>query len=433
MSYAHIDSNDERPVTELMSLREVEAIVLHHREPLEVVDLDSKGALGHVLGEAVHSQESLPRFANSAMDGYAIRSGDTGPDGATLEVVGSTMAGEERARAIGANQAVRIMTGAPIPVGADAVCMLEETVEILGQVHLRRVLPPGTNIRFPGEDIREGMEVFPESTLLGPFHLGVLAGIGVPRVLVHRQPVVGVLSTGDELVDGDDQPGPGQIRDTNRPALLAMVSVAGARPLDLGIVGDDENALISRIEDAIGDCDVLITSGGASDGDRDTIASALARVKGARTIRSIRAAIRPAKPLVFGEIGESRVPVFGLPGNPVSALIAFALFVKPALRKLAGHREFLELPIAAVAESDFLRSTDGKVHYLRAHARLDGAGVLRVSGSTRQGAHMLLAMADSNALVVLGDGESARAGERVEVLLLTGEISYSSKVQRPSF
>ena len=407
---------------ELKSLQEIYAIVLADRVPLGVVALDPKDALGFVLAEAVTSKESLPRFANSAMDGYAIRSRDSNADGVFLHVVGSTMAGQERSKAIGADQAVRIMTGAPVPEGADAVCMIEETFEKDGRVHIPRAFSPGTNIRLPGEDIREGMEVFPESTLLGPAHLGVLAGIGVQRVYAYRQPVVGVLSTGDEIVGGDDPPGPGQIRDTNRPALLAMVAAVGARPIDLGIVGDDEESLIKLIEEATQSYDVLITSGGASDGDRDTIASALAQTKGAQTIHSIRAAIRPAKPLVFAEIGGSKIPVFGLPGNPVSALVAFELFVKPALRKLAGHREYIERPIAAIAESDFQRSADGKVHYVRAHLRIDETGVLRVCGSTGPGAHMLLAMAESNALVILGDGDGKRAGELVQVHLLSHGI-----------
>lgn len=408
-----------------MSLHEIYAILLQHCVPLEVIALAPQDAIGLVLGEVVISHESLPRFANSAMDGYAIRSGDSCADGVFLDVVGSTMAGQERAEALGANQAVRIMTGAPVPDGADAVCMFEETLEENGRVHIPRAFATGTNIRLPGEDIREGMQVFPESTQLGPAHLGVLAGIGVRSVLVHRQPVVGVLSTGDEVVDGDNSPGPGQIRDTNRPALLAMISAVGARPVDLGIIGDDEDALINCIEDAARSCDVIITSGGASDGDRDTVASALVGVKGALAIHSIRAAIRPAKPLVFGEIGDSRILVFGLPGNPVSALVAFELFVKPALRKLAGHRGYIARPVTAVTESDFLRSTDGKVHYVRAHAHLDASGVLRVSASSGQGAHMLLAMAQSNALAVLEDGDGTRAGDRVKILLLSDGIAYA--------
>ena len=418
-------------MSDLMTLQEIHAIVLANRAPLGAITLESKDALGYVLAEAVTSRESLPRFANSAMDGYAFRSQDGHEDGVSLEVVGSTMAGDERAGTIGLNQAVRIMTGAPLPEGADAVCMQEEAVEQDGRVIIPRALSLGTNIRLPGEDIREGMEVFPEATMLGPVHLGVLAGIGVKTVSVYRRPVVGVLSTGDELVDEDGYLGPGKIRDTNRPALLAMVFANGARPLDLGIVGDDDNALAGAVEDATHRCDMLITSGGASYGDRDAIASALSMVKGARNIHSIRAAIRPAKPLVFGELGTSRMPVFALPGNPVSALVAFELFVKPALRILAGHREHIERPIGAIAESDFPRSPDGKVHYVRGHAWIDTAGELRVAASKGQGAHMLLALAHSNALVILENGNGTDAGERVELQLLTQGIAYAPMERSP--
>lgn len=407
-------------MSELKSVQEILSIVLRDRVPLEIVDLDPADALGFVLAEAVISKESLPRFSNSAMDGYAIRSKDTKGDGAFLHVVGSTMAGEQRSGGIGENQAIRIMTGSPLPDGADAVCMLEETSQEGESVHIPRVFTPGTNIRLPGEDIREGMEVFKESTLLGPAHLGVLAGIGVRRVRVYRRPIVGVLSTGDELAERDQSPRPGQIRDTNRPALLGMIIAVGATPLDLGIAGDDENALIRLIEDVSQRCDVLITSGGASDGDRDTIASALAKVKPRQMVLSIRAAIRPAKPLVFAELGPSRVPVFGLPGNPVSALVAFELFVRPTLRVLAGDRGVFEGPIAAVAETDFERSFDGRVHYVCAHVRIDESGLLSVTRATKQGAHMLASMAHSNALVVLADGNGARAGERVDIHLLPG-------------
>ncbi|HUY07698.1 MAG TPA: gephyrin-like molybdotransferase Glp [Acidimicrobiales bacterium] len=401
-----------------MSLDEILAIVLEDLAPLEMIALAPRDALGLVLAQPIISDESVPRFANSAMDGYAMRSKDTCEDGVFLHIVGATMAGDKGANALTSNQAVRIMTGAPIPEGADAVCMFEETSELDGRVHIPRALAPGTNIRLPGEDILAGMEVFSKATTLGPTHLGVLASIGVTSVRVHRRPVVGVLSCGDELVHADVTPGPGQIRDANRPALLAVVATFGALAVDLGIAGDDEPALIDRIDSVRTGCDLLITSGGASGGDRDSIASALEKVSGARRVHSIRAAIRPAKPLVFAMLGEPGLPVFGLPGNPVSALVAFEIFVKPALRKLAGQREFIDRAMAGVAESDFPRSQDGKVHFVRANAHIDQSGTWHVSPSRGQGAHMLLAMAHSNALVMLRDGEGTKEGERVEFRLL---------------
>jgi molybdenum cofactor synthesis domain-containing protein len=281
------------------------------------------------------------------------------------------------------------------------------------------VIPAGRNVRLPGEDISAGSQVFPAGTQLGAAHLGVLAAIGERTVVVHRQPVVGVLSTGDELV-GDGAPlGEGKIRDANRPALLALVTGAGARAVDLGIVGDDSGELLSVLERATANCDAVVVSGGASNGDRDPLARVLAKLAGSSHVRSYHAAIRPAKPFVFGEIGERLTPVFGLPGNPVSAIIAFELLAKPALRRLAGHRDSERSTIRGVADAAFTRRQDGKVHYVRASASADEAGVIHVMPAEGQGAHMLLALANSNALVVLEDGSGALAGDVVNVLLFS--------------
>jgi len=230
-----------------------------------------------------------------------------------------------------------------------------------------------------------------------------------------------VLSTGDELVGGGGPLGEGKIRDANRPALLGLVSECGARAVDLGIAGDDEDELLAVIEQAAANCDAVVVSGGASDGDRDPLASVLEKLAGSDRVRSFHAAIRPAKPFVFAEIGDRFTPVFGLPGNPVSALIAFELIARPAIRRLAGHRVVTRPTIRGIASSAFPRRADGKVHYVRATARPDESGVLRVEAAKGQGAHMLLALASSNALVVLQDGTGARAGDAVEVLLLASD------------
>jgi molybdenum cofactor synthesis domain-containing protein len=264
-----------------------------------------------------------------------------------------------------------------------------------------------------------GSQVFAAGTELRAAHLGVLAAIGERTVVVHRQPVVGVLSTGDELV-GDGAPlGEGKIRDANRPALLALVAGIGARAVDLGIVGDDSSELLGVLERATASCDAVVVSGGASNGDRDPIARVLEKMVGSSQVRSFHAAIRPAKPFVFGEVGERCTPVFGLPGNPVSALVAFELLAKPAIRRLAGHRGAGGRTVRGVADADFKRRLDGKVHYVRATAFADEAGILHVRPAEGQGAHMLLALANSNSLVVLEDGTGALKGETVNVLLLS--------------
>jgi molybdenum cofactor synthesis domain-containing protein len=276
----------------------------------------------------------------------------------------------------------------------------------------------GRNVRLPGEDISAGSQVFAAGTELRAAHLGVLAAIGERTVVVHRQPVVGVLSTGDELVSDGAPLGEGKIRDANRPALLSAVAVMGARPVDLGIVGDDSTALLGVLERATASCDAVVVSGGASNGDRDPIARVLEKLAGSTQVRSFNAAIRPAKPFVFGEVGERSTPVFGLPGNPVSALVAFELLAKPAIRRLAGHQSEARPTLRAIADAEFTRRKDGKVHYVRATTTVDEVGQLHVSPADGQGAHMLLALANSNALVVLEDGTGARSGDAVNVLLL---------------
>jgi molybdenum cofactor synthesis domain-containing protein len=405
-------------MSELIELDELCATVLARRNPLSAITMAPGDALGFVLAAPVIATESIPHFANSAMDGYALRSADTADNGATLVVVGATMAGQPPGE-LRVGQATRIMTGAPMPYGADAVCIQEEALDRgEGLVEIPRAIPPGSNVRFPGEDIATGSEVFAAGTAIHAAHLGVLAALGERTVVVHRQPVVGVLSTGDELVGGGGPLSEGKIRDANRPALLALVSECGARAVDLGIAGDDEDELLAVVERATANCDAVVVSGGASNGDRDPLASVLEKLAGSARVRSFNAAIRPAKPFVFAEIGEQFTPVFGLPGNPVSALVAFELIARPAIKRLAGHRVVTVSTIRGIASSDFPRRVDGKVHYVRASARPDQSGVLRVEAAKGQGAHMLLALAASNALVVLRDGTGALAGEAVEVLLL---------------
>jgi molybdenum cofactor synthesis domain-containing protein len=406
-------------VSELIGLDELRAEVLARRVPLPPVTIAPRDALGFVLAAPVTATESIPSFSNSAMDGYALRSVDTSPNGTVLRVVGSTMAGQP-AGSLSAGEAIRIMTGAPIPFGADAVCIQEEAHEDgRGGVVIPTAIAAGRNVRLPGEDILAGSVVFAAGTELRAAHLGVLAAIGERTVVVHRQPVVGVLSTGDELV-GDGAPlGEGKIRDANRPALLALVAGTGARAVDLGIVGDDSDALLGVLERAAASCDAVVVSGGASNGDRDPIAGVLEKMTGSSRVRSFQAAIRPAKPFVFGEVGDRCTPVFGLPGNPVSALIAFELLARPAIRRLAGDLGTGRPTVRAVADVGFQRRPDGKVHYVRATASTDAAGILHVRPAAGQAAHMLLALANSNALVVLEDGTGARAGDSVNVLLLS--------------
>jgi len=279
---------------------------------------------------------------------------------------------------------------------------------------------PGAFIRQAGSDIRAGDEVFSPGTYVGPAHVGVLSSIGVEQLLAYPTPTVGVLSTGDELITSAGALAPGQIRDANRPALLAQLQADGFGTVDLDVAGDDEAALIALLEDAGSRCDAIISSGGVSVGDRDVMKAVLKDL-GGPTMRSMQVAIKPAKPFAFAMLKETGTPVFGLAGNPVSALVSYELFVRPALRSMAGCAVLDRPRLAAVADVDLPRPRDGKLHLVRVTARTGLGGVLRVRLAGGQDSHMLRVMAQSNALALLPDGEGVRAGEGVEILLLDAD------------
>ena len=303
---------------------------------LAPIDVAVRDAHGLVLAADVSTQEDVPPFANTAMDGYAVRAADTAgaAPGApvVLEVVGDLPAGKAPDMAVGPGQAIRIMTGAPMPPGADAIVMVERTAPSGDRgVAIEKEAQPGDHVRAVGGDLHAGQVVFTAGTLVRGAHVGVLSSVGVPTVRVYPRPRVGVLSTGDELVDGGPL-APGQIRDSNRPMLLALVREAGFEAVDLGLVRDDEDRITALLDDALTHCDGVLTSGGVSVGDYDYVKAALDRL-GHLDWRQV--AIKPAKPLAFGVVRDT--PVFGLPGNPVSSLVSFELFARPALLQRAGH------------------------------------------------------------------------------------------------
>jgi molybdopterin molybdotransferase len=381
-----------------------------------------KDASGHVLAESIRSAEAVPPFANSSMDGYAVRAADTASPPARLRVVGTVLAGDNAMTFVSTGESVRIMTGAPLPPGADAVCMVERTrVESNGSiVVIEESVDPGTFTRKAGSDIQAGDEVFPSGTSLGPAHVGVLSSIGVEQLLARPRPTVGVLSTGDELITSAGTLAPGKIRDANRPALLAQLHADGFGTIDLGVAGDDEATLTAMLEEAGSLCDAIVSSGGVSVGDRDVMKAVLKDLSGP-TMRSMQVAIKPAKPFAFGVLKETGTPVFGLAGNPVSALVSYELFVRPALRSMAGCAVLDRPRLAAVADVDLLRPPDGKLHLVRVTVRSGMDGVLGVRLAGGQDSHMLRVMAQSNALALLPDGAGVRAGGGVEILLLDAD------------
>jgi molybdopterin molybdotransferase len=405
----------------VIPLDEARAHVLERVAPLAPRLVAVHEAAGLVLAEAVAAPADVPPFANTAMDGYAVQAADTsGASDASpvrLPVVAEVAAGHPASHALEAGQVMRIFTGAPMPDGADAVVMVEATERLDdgAAVAIRVEVEPGLHVRPAGDDLRAGDAVFAPGEVLTPGHLGVLAGIGATQVRAVPRPRVGVLSTGDELVPPGQPLGPGQIHDSNRLTLLELVREAGGEPVDLGLVPDDDAAITATIERGAAKCDLLLTSGGVSMGDIDLVKVVLDRIG---EMRWMQIAIRPAKPFAFGLVGERPTPVLGLPGNPVSSMVAFELLARPALRRMAGHADVVRSATPALAGEDLRRRPDGKVHFVRVvlDRADDGRLVARSAGG--QGSHHLTAMARADGLAVVPDGDGVAAGQPIDVLLL---------------
>jgi molybdopterin molybdotransferase len=305
-----------------------------------------------------------------------------------------------------------------MPAGADAVVMVEATAADGDGVQVKAAVAPGDAVRLAGSDIPQGATVFTAGTAITPAVAAVLASVNVRRPTVHPKPKVAVLSTGDELVDDGGPLGPGQIRESNKVMLVALVAEAGFTPVDYGIVRDDEAELAGVLRRAAEECDAIVTSGGVSMGDYDVVKAVLSEIA---DMRWMQIAIRPAKPFAFGLLadGDRQVPVFGLPGNPVSSLVSFELLARPALRLMAGHGEpWTREPVTAIADLPMRRRPDDKTHFVRARAAFGLDGRLHVEAADGQGSHQLAAAAHCNALAVLPDGDGIVAGGEVDVLLL---------------
>lgn len=404
----------------MISLEEAQGLVLERCRPLPVASVASHCALGLVLAEPVSAPEAVPPFDNTAMDGFAVRHADT--SGASrlepvrLQVIYTLPAGHPPGEPVGPGQAVRIMTGAPMPEGADAVVPVENTVSDDGWVDCLASASAYEHVRRAGEDLSAGQVVFSAGEVLGPGHLGVLASIGVAQVRVHSRPKVAVMSTGDELVDGPGPLMPGQIRDSNRITLISLLRRDGFEVLDLGVIPDDEAALERALTSAAESADAVLTSGGVSMGDFDYVKVVLDRLG---DMRWLQVAIRPAKPFAFGTLGT--VPVFGLPGNPVSSMVSYELLARPGLRRLAGfgdHQLFRPQVPAQVEGSGWRGASDGRTSFVRVSSRLDSKGQLWVRTSGGQGSHQLWAMALADGLAVTPPGSEVKPGDSVGVIRL---------------
>jgi molybdopterin molybdotransferase len=405
----------------MIPFEEAREFVLKDLTPLAPRETDLDGALGLVTADVVIAREPSPRFANSAMDGYALRAEDTIMGTARLKIVDTIFAGDLPTTVVKPGEAARIMTGAPLPDGADSICMREEAV-VNGDsdmVDIQRVVSRGDFVRLVGDDIKVGQELVAVGTVIGPALLGVLAGQGIGSIFAHPRPRVGVLSTGNELTDSNDELGAGKIRDTNRPALLASLARSGFSAIDLGIAGDTPGEITQALTLGLGTCDAVISTGGVSVGDADFVKSVLADLVG-DSARSMQVAIRPGKPFAFA-VDTSGVPFFGLAGNPVSTLVGFELFVRPALRRLAGHSQ-LDRPTAfMILDCPLPRNRDGKLNLVHVSAQFESDGRLHVKSVSRLGSHLLHAIADANAIAMVPDGDNLEIGEEVAAMIIDTE------------
>jgi molybdopterin molybdotransferase len=381
--------------------------------PSEEVPLTS--ALGRTLAEDVIAHEALPAFANSGMDGYAVRSADTfgatSDSGVGLRLVGEVPAGHLYSGVVGPGEAVRILTGAALPAGADSVIAQELTQVSGGMVSVLAETPLGMNIRPAGDDVAPGALLVSSGSDLGPTEIALLAALGVHPVRVTRRPRVAILSTGDELAALGQTPAPGQIRESNAFYLAAAVERAGGVPVLLGVARDHVDEIRARLQTATSS-DLILSSGGVSVGDYDLVKQILSEEG---TIQFWRVRMRPGKPLAFGLLGDT--PFLGLPGNPVSAAVTFELFGRPAIRRLLGCRQLERTMVEVVLEGEDLERTDRR-HFVRArlHSR-NGTLVATTTGS--QGSHRLSSLIGATALLVVLEGEgSVRAGDHLEALLL---------------
>jgi molybdopterin molybdotransferase len=399
----------------VISLDEAHQYVLDRVARLPVVTLPVADAAGLVLAVDAMAAEQVPPFDNTAMDGFAVQAADTVGAPLALQMIGTVAAGAAFDGELGPGQAVRIMTGAPMPLGADAVVMVERTTldEAAASVEIEIEVPVGNHVRTAGEDVQPGDLLFPAGTQLTAGHLGVLASVGLQAVDVVRRPRIGVVSTGDELVDDGRALEPGEIRDSNRRTLLTLVAEAGWEAVDLGIAVDEKAAIEASFIEGAASCDAVLSSGGVSMGAFDYVKVVLDEIG---DMRWMQIAIKPAKPFAFGLIDGT--PMFGLPGNPVSSMVSFELLAKPALRKMAGEAEFGPRVLRATSADSLGHSADGKTHFLRVEGQQDSYGCWTVRRAGGQGSHQLTAMARADALAMVPDGAVVEPGDEVDIIIL---------------
>lgn len=409
-----------RGFANVISIDEALGLVLAEAHPLAAEERTLSESLGAVLAQDIRASHDVPPFANSAMDGFAVRAWDTvgasAEEPVELRLTDTIPAGVWSALPVEAGGTAKIMTGAPLPPGADAVVEVEATEESGGVVRFFRQVSPGTHVRAAGEDIHAGDVPLTAGDVVGPAEIGLMAGLGYPVVRVYRRPRVAVVSTGSELVEVDRPLGPGQIRNSNSYTLEALCRQVGALPERLGIVPDDYDATLRLLESGLA-YDVLITSGGVSVGEFDFVKDAQAALGVER--RLWRVAMKPGKPLAFGVRGDCLV--FGVPGNPVAAMVSFELFIRPALLRLMGHRRVVRPRYRAVLEEDVSNRHD-RTYIVRVRAwREDGRW--HVSSTGPQGSAILRSMVKADGLIFIpAETGGLKRGDEVDLVLLREEM-----------
>jgi len=407
----------------MISVEKALKTILVNFRPLGFEKINVLDGRGRIIGENIFSPRNIPSADNSAMDGYAVRHADT--KGTTkekplkLKIIEDIPAGKIARKKIKKGEAARIMTGAVIPEGADSVIRQEDTKKDGQTVTIYITAKKGEHIRFAGEDVRKGELVVKKGSLLRPAHIGMLAALGKAFISVYRKPRVAIMSTGDELVDIKTIPPPGKIVNSNSYSLAAQVLECGGIPVILGIARDKKTDLQNKFKTAL-DSDLIISSGGVSVGDFDFVKNVMGEIGNAMHFWQV--AMRPGKPLAFGAI--EGVPLFGLPGNPVSAMVSFEQFVRPSLLKMQGHKKIFRQTIKAVCAEE-IQKKEGFKHFIRAVVKKEKDKYV-VSTTGDQGSGILKSMVTANALIVMGEKETRlKKGAKVSVQLLDDSLLRS--------
>lgn len=400
----------------MINVDDAKKIILSKIRVLDSEKIDILASIGRILAGDICSDLNIPPFDNSAMDGYAVSSSDAAEASqqkpASLEVIEDLPAGGVAKQKIQKGEATRIMTGAPIPQGANAVIMVEKTQRDGKRVKVFEGVKPNKNIRRLGEDIKRGELVLKKGKIISSAEMGILASLGIKSIRVTKCPRIGILATGDELAEIGENLKPGKIRNSNTYSLFGQVKSAGGTPHQLGIARDNKIEIRKKIEGGL-DNDMLLISGGVSVGDYDYVKEVMAGLDG--RIEFWKVAMRPGKPLAFGVINGK--PVFGLPGNPVSSMVSFEVFVRPAILKMLGQSHDIRMEIDAVLEEDIDKKI-GFRYFLRAQTRWeDGVYLTRTTGP--QGSGILKSMTLANSLIILPEEkEYIKKGTKVRVRFL---------------